>query len=212
MSTIARLPVYLLLDTSGSMRGEPIAAINVGLASLFDALRQDRQTAHRIHLSVITFDVTARVVMPLTALSAVQWRPLSVPEAGATFLGAALTLLLERMAVELVPTDGHPMVFVMTDGSPSDSYALQQASKSLKHQSFSDIIGCAVGPKAKTAALKQFAQTVITLEHADAHHFSTLLHWVEQGVQQHAQSVHLPTHSSAIPNLPPPPPEIQIVL
>ena len=25
-------PVYILLDTSGSMRGEPIAAVNVGLA------------------------------------------------------------------------------------------------------------------------------------------------------------------------------------
>ena len=30
MST-RRLPVYLLLDTSGSMQGEPIHAVNVGL-------------------------------------------------------------------------------------------------------------------------------------------------------------------------------------
>ena len=26
-----RLPVYLLLDTSGSMRGEPIEAVNTGI-------------------------------------------------------------------------------------------------------------------------------------------------------------------------------------
>ena len=36
-----RLPVFLLLDTSGSMRGEPIQAVNNGLQVLISALRQD---------------------------------------------------------------------------------------------------------------------------------------------------------------------------
>ena len=36
-----RLPVYLLLDVSGSMRGEPIEAVNQGIAILADTLRTD---------------------------------------------------------------------------------------------------------------------------------------------------------------------------
>ena len=36
-----RLPVYLLLDTSGSMMGEPIAAVETGVQTLVSALRQD---------------------------------------------------------------------------------------------------------------------------------------------------------------------------
>ena len=36
-----RLPVYLLLDTSGSMSGTPIQAVNNGLQVLVSKLRQD---------------------------------------------------------------------------------------------------------------------------------------------------------------------------
>lgn len=36
-----RLPVYLLLDTSTSMRGEPINAVRDGLDLLVSRLRQD---------------------------------------------------------------------------------------------------------------------------------------------------------------------------
>jgi uncharacterized protein YegL len=36
-----RLPVYLLLDTSGSMHGEPIEAVKNGMQILLSTLRQD---------------------------------------------------------------------------------------------------------------------------------------------------------------------------
>lgn len=36
-----RLPIYLLIDSSGSMRGEPIQSVNVGLSAMLSALRQD---------------------------------------------------------------------------------------------------------------------------------------------------------------------------
>lgn len=36
-----RLPVYLLLDTSGSMHGEPIEAVKNGVQTLLTTLKQD---------------------------------------------------------------------------------------------------------------------------------------------------------------------------
>ena len=36
-----RLPVYLLLDTSGSMYGEPIEAVKNGVQTLISTLRSD---------------------------------------------------------------------------------------------------------------------------------------------------------------------------
>ena len=36
-----RLPVYLVLDTSGSMYGEPIEAVNNGLHTLISTLSSD---------------------------------------------------------------------------------------------------------------------------------------------------------------------------
>ena len=64
--SVRRLPVYILLDTSGSMRGEPIHSVNVGLQSMLSALRQDPYALESVHLSIITFDVEAREYLPLT--------------------------------------------------------------------------------------------------------------------------------------------------
>ncbi|MBD5607396.1 MAG: tellurium resistance protein TerY, partial [Desulfovibrio sp.] len=36
-----RLPVYILLDTSGSMKGEPIESVKAGLAYLLTPFRTD---------------------------------------------------------------------------------------------------------------------------------------------------------------------------
>ena len=38
-----RLPVYLLLDCSGSMNGEPIEAVRNGVQVMISSLRQDPQ-------------------------------------------------------------------------------------------------------------------------------------------------------------------------
>lgn len=42
-----RLPVYILIDTSGSMRGEPIEAVKVGLDSMVSSLRTDPYALER---------------------------------------------------------------------------------------------------------------------------------------------------------------------
>jgi uncharacterized protein YegL len=80
--TMRRLPVYILLDTSGSMRGEPIHSVNVGLQSMLSALRQDPYALESVHLSIITFDLEAKVYLSLTPLDQVQLSNIDVPSAG----------------------------------------------------------------------------------------------------------------------------------
>ncbi len=63
-----RLPVYLLLDTSGSMHGEPIEAVKNGVQTLLTTLKQDPYALETAYVSVITFDSTARQAVPLTDL------------------------------------------------------------------------------------------------------------------------------------------------
>lgn len=67
-----RLPVYLLLDTSGSMYGEPIEAVKNGVQVLVSTLRQDPYALETAYLSIITFDSDARQVAPLTELASFQ--------------------------------------------------------------------------------------------------------------------------------------------
>jgi len=51
-----QLPVYLLIDSSGSMNGEPINSVNEGLRAMMNALRQDPYALETVLLSVVTFD------------------------------------------------------------------------------------------------------------------------------------------------------------
>ena len=82
-----RLPVYLLVDTSGSMHGEAIEAVRNGLQVLVSALRQDPYALETAYLSVIAFNSEARQLTPLTELMSFQ-----VPDiqaSGTTALGGA---------------------------------------------------------------------------------------------------------------------------
>lgn len=209
-----RLPVYILLDTSGSMRGEPIHSVNVGLQSMLSALRQDPYALESVYLSVITFDMEAKIYLPLTPLEQVQIPDLDVPNVGATFMGAALELLAHEVqqnvqkSSEDAKGDWRPLLFLMTDGSPSDVYAYQQIIPTIKQLNFATIIACAAGPKAKTEALLQLTNQVVVLDTMDSNSFSSFFKWVSASVVAGSSSVGVTDSIS----LPPPPPEIQLVL
>ena len=57
-----RLPVYLLLDVSGSMTGEPITAVQNGVQTMVSALMGDPQALESAYISVITFSNSAIVL------------------------------------------------------------------------------------------------------------------------------------------------------
>src|SRR5207244_10369621 len=90
-----RLPVYLLLDCSGSMAGEPIAAVEMGLKALLGDLRNDPQALETVWLSVITFASAAQQIIPLTDVN--EFEPPDLAAAGTTALGEAIELLAQRI-------------------------------------------------------------------------------------------------------------------
>ncbi len=57
-----RLPVYLLIDTSGSMRGESIHS-EMGVQAMLSALRHP-YALESVHISIITYDNEPREYVP----------------------------------------------------------------------------------------------------------------------------------------------------
>lgn len=129
-------------------------------------------------------------------------------------MGAGLVLLAERMQQEMIkstPTqkgDWRPLLFIMTDGSPSDVYAYEQILPMIKQLNFASIIACAAGPKAKAKYLQQLTDQVVILDTMDASGFSQFFKWVSDILAEGSVST---SQSTSQQHLPPPPPEIQLV-
>jgi uncharacterized protein YegL len=209
-----RLPVYLVLDTSGSMMGEPIAAVETGVQTLVSALRQDPYALETAYLSVITFDSNARQVVPLTELTAFQMP--SVQANGLTSLGDALKLLANRIDSEVTKTtaeqkgDWKPLVFIMTDGGPTDDW--QKGLVEFKKRKTGIVVACAAGQGAETNVLKQITECVVQLDTADSSTIKAFFKWVSASVSTGSQKVDSGTEVVGLGELPPPPPEVNIVV
>ena len=178
-----RLPVYLLIDTSGSMSGAPIAAVNQGISRLIDSLRNDATAAKSVWLSVITYDKDVKVLLPLTALSEVAPLHIECPQSGPTHLGEGLQVLNECVGREVKSSvDQSPLLFVMTDGKPSDVQLFNEQYPVIQQRGFAKIVGCAAGPKAKADELRKFCEPVLSIDNIDAAALAQFFQLVSESV------------------------------
>lgn len=208
-----RLPVYILLDTSGSMRGEPIESVKVGLETMLAALRSDPFALESVHLCLITFDREARVLVPLTSVEDFILPDIAVPESGPTHTGAALQLLCDSVDQEVrrstteAKGDWRPILFLMTDGKPSDLQLYGEMCPEVVKRNFAMIVPCAAGMKAKTEPLKLLAPQVYALQTMDEADFRKFFQWVSASIAQGNRSL------GAVDDLqlPPPPEEVAII-
>lgn len=209
-----KLPVYLVLDTSGSMAGEPIEQVTNGVQMLVSALRQDPYALETAFLSVIEFNSTAKQLVPLTELNAFQSPSLTA--SGATSFGDALALVADRSEQEVAKTteevrgDWKPMVFVMTDGNPTDDW--QKGWEKFKRQKWGIIVGCAVND-GNTDVLQQVCgDAVVRLSTSDSGAMAAFFKWVSASVSTSSQKIDSEMkETTGFDELPPPPPEIDIV-
>ena len=195
------------------MRGTPIEAVKVGLSSLISTLRRDPYALESAYVSVITYDLTAKLCVPLTEIGSVAIPDIPVPRTSPTNLGEALKLVLDRYDQEVVLStpeakgDWKPILVVMTDGAPSDTFLFNQMVERIKSYEFAKIICCAAGPKAKVEPLKALTDDVKSLETLDAATFTQFVTWVSTAIVPAAQESDAATDDD---ELPPPPDSISI--
>lgn len=209
-----RLPVYILIDTSGSMKGEPIESVKVGLTDMVATLRQDPYALETVWISIITYDRDVKHVLPLTELENLQIPNITTPDSGPTHTGAALEFLCHKydeevhLSTKQQKGDWMPLLFVLTDGKPSDLQKYNEAIPEVKKRQFGNIIACAAGPRAKTEPLELLTDNVCTLETMDSKAFKQLFQWVSDTIGLGGKSV------GAVDDfeLPAPPKEVNLVI
>lgn len=209
-----RLPVYLLIDTSGSMKGEPIESVKVGIESMIATLRQDPYALETVNISIITFDKDIKVLLSLTSLEEFQLPDIETPDSGPTHTGAALERLCYQVEQEVTLStperkgDWMPLLFIMTDGHPSDIMVYNQIVPEVKKKKFASIIACAAGMKAKIDPLKQLTDQVYSLDTMDSSSFKKFFKWVSDLIEIGNKSIGA-TDELILPS---PPEEVNIVI
>lgn len=209
-----RLPVYILVDISGSMRGEPIEAVKLGMNSLVDTLRQDPYALETAYLSIIAFNNEIHPVLPLTELYKVQL--VDVKAELGTYIGKVLRYLSDKIEEEIVTNtpekkgDWRPIVFIMTDGRSGDS--VEKAMKSIDKKKLGMVVACATGKEPNLQALHCITDNVIQLNGLDRESIGAFFKWISQSVSSSSMRV---TDSNqemqTMEELPPLPAVIQLV-
>jgi len=209
-----RLPVYFLLDTSGSMYGEPIQALNNALSGMISTLRSDPQALDSLWISIITFDREVREIVPLTELVSFQLPEITCPQSGPTNTGAGLDFVIRKVNYDIIKGsetqkgDWKPLLFIITDGKPSDIQLYREKIPEIKALNFAAVVGCAAGHMANDEMLKELTDNVVHLDSADSQTLKTFFKWVSETIEQGNKS----QGTGESISLPPPPDEITIII
>lgn len=191
---VRRRPVYLLLDTSASMSGAPIAAAQQGVQLIHNELINNPHAIETVYLSVIIFSSTAQQIVQLASVEA--FTPPTLKAEGNTAMGAAITLLDQALDREIRPNaegrkgDYRPLIFLLTDGAPTDAWRDQVAK--LKARTINRIgsfvaIGC--GPNANMTTLKEITNDVIKMTDTSPDAIRQFFKWVSSSIQKTSQKL-----------------------
>jgi uncharacterized protein YegL len=209
-----RLPVYILIDISSSMRGEPIEAVKAGISTLLDSLNQDPYALETVCLSIITYNSKAEQILPLTEVYKLQ-----VPELvakGRSAMGEALLLLSERVDKEVVKNtpeqkgDWKPLLFLLSDGGYSGPIA--KPIEEFKKRNFAMVVACAAGDKSHLDVLRKITNNVVKISTTESLNVIAYFKWISSSISTTSTRIEKSGNDDVImQELPPLPQEIQML-
>jgi uncharacterized protein YegL len=121
-----RVPCVLIVDTSTSMKGPRIDALNHGLQLYRKELLVDPLASKRVEVAVVTFG--GRVSRLIEFVTASNFVPPTLKPTGGTPMGEAINMALDMIEQRKASYREHgiayyrPWAFLITDGEPNDQW------------------------------------------------------------------------------------------
>ena len=146
-----RTPCVLVLDCSGSMRGEPIKQLNIGLKALEKELKDDIDASSRVQILIIKAFGKDQVEISSDWVDAMNFTAPQMEADGLTPLGFAMETALNKINVHKLLYDDcgisskRPWIFLISDGEPTDYDWERVAKKCREAQENKKVIIHAIG-------------------------------------------------------------------
>ena len=217
--------VYLIADTSGSMRGEPIKEVWNLYGGIIDVLKHDPYALETAYVSIITYARDVEMT-PFHEIYSFVMPDLPHITAGPKNCGQALEKLLESYKndyVEETPYqkgDWTPIVFLATYGTPSDIAVFNHAVQKIKEINKNGPklrIYLLHGDERKTEPYNSLTENIHLIKEFDASIVKQIISFV--GIEIECEYIHddsIEFSPERVNNdsteIPPPPPEVNIVL
>lgn len=188
-----RAPCLLLIDTSASMSGNPINALNDGLRAFHQDVMRDELARRRVEVAVLSFG-HGGVTVQQEFVTVDDWTPTDLKSGGATPMGEALAKGLEllRARKDMYKAAGlqyyRPWVFLITDGEPTDTW--QDAARRMQDEDTAKgLVFFAVGvEEANMLKLSQVASPARPPLKLKGLQFAELFLWLSQSQQRVSHS------------------------
>ena len=188
-----QLPIFLVLDVSESMAGENLARLEESLGTIVAKLRTNPHALETVHLSAIAFAGVARTLNPLQELA--EFRAPRLPIGGGTALGSALNHVMDAIDRQVVrPDAAHkgdwaPIVYLFTDGKPTDSIDAARNRWRCNYARSSTLIAVAIGRYADQDALRSLTEHVLVFDDRVAGGFEVFVEWLTNSITGQSQRV-----------------------
>ncbi len=188
-----RLPIFFLVDVSESMIGESLYQLEGGIREIVSTLRKDPFALETVFLSVLVFAGKAQTIVPLTEL--VSFHPPELPVGGGTALGAALGHLMDVIDRSVTQGtsqrkgDWNPIIFLLTDGHPTDRVDLSIQRWNAHYRGRMDLIAVSIGGQADHDLLKRLTDQVIVFNDTAPDAFARFIRWISQSIQSRSISI-----------------------
>lgn len=188
-----RLPIYFLIDVSESMIGDQILHVEEGMATIIQTLKTDPNAIETVWVSIIIFAGQAKTLVPLQEL--INFYPPKFPIGSGTSLSKGLGHLMYELRKNTVKTtqevkgDWKPIVFLFTDGVPTDDTKNAIAEWKRNWAKTANLVAISIGDDSDNQQLSELTENVLHFKNTDSNAYKQFFKWVTDSIKTSSESV-----------------------